>query len=217
MGDLVTDVLTLDCGEKLDLSAYPLPDGYADEVFNLDLMAQAMNTSTVTISKWISQGMPVVQRGGNGRSYELSFWQCYAWRKWKDGKEQAATKAKEGRAAQMALLFLGEEQPEDKARLTPKQIKEFSEAELIRNKAAQARGELVRVSDVQPMIERLLVSVRNKLMNAPDYLEQEFGLNARQVEQAQVYFDGLLTDMRLKIQDGGFQAGEVVSLNTETG
>lgn len=215
----MSDIITLDSGEELDLSAYPLPDGVDDEVFNIELMAQAMNTSTNTISKWISSGMPVVQQGGNGRAYELSFWQCYAWRKWKDAGEAAEARIKQQSAAQKAMLFRGEDEIDQEsptAGLSAKEVREWSEAELIRNKAAMARGELVRTHDVQRMLEGLLISARNALVNAPDYLEQEFGLNARQVDKAEVYFDGVIDEMRRQIEGAGYSSGDVVSLSAET-
>ena len=216
----MSNVITLDSGEELDLAEYPLPEGVDEEVFNIELMAQAMNTSTNTISKWISSGMPVVQQGGNGRSYELSFHQCWAWRKWKDASDAAEAQTKQKNAAQKALLFRGEDGLDEgspTAGLSAKEVREWSEAELIRNKAAVARGELVRTSDVQLMLEGLLVSARNALVNAPDYLEQEFGLNARQVDKAEDYFDGVMDEMRRQIEDGGYNPGEVVSLKSETG
>ncbi len=220
MGAVVSNVITLDSGEQLDLAAYPLPEGVDDEVFNIELMAQAMNTSTNTISKWISSGMPVVQQGGNGRSYELSFHQCYAWRNWKDAGEAAEVRQKQKNAAQKAMLFRGEDEFDQgsvTAGLSAKEVREWSLAELDRNRAAMARGELVRTADVQRMLEGLLISARNALVNAPDYLEQEFGLNARQVDKAEDYFDGIIDEMRRQIEGGGYQPGEVVSLKSETG
>jgi hypothetical protein len=53
----MSDVIHLESGELLELAKYPLPAGIADETFNFHRMAKAMNTSTVTINKWIDAGM----------------------------------------------------------------------------------------------------------------------------------------------------------------
>ncbi|PYG33113.1 DUF1441 family protein [Pelagimonas varians] len=211
----MSDLITLDGGEVLDLSDYPLPEGEDDIVFNVELMAKAMDVSTVTIGKWIDQGMPVQKRGGNGQSYELRFGHCFAWRRWKEGRDHAARRTLEHRAEQKAMLFLGEEETPESARMSPKEIREWSEAELIRNKAAQQRGELVRTAHVQEMLDHLLVSLRNVITSAPDFLEQEFSLSPLQVVKAESYFDGMLIEMRKQISDGGFQPAAVVPLARE--
>ena len=209
----MSDLITLESGEVLDLAAYPLPEGVEDEVFNLDLMAKAMATSTVTVSRWIDQGMPVQQRGGNGQSYELRFSHCFAWRKWKEASDTAARRALESKAEQKAMLFLNEDTPTDGARLSPKEVREWSEAELIRNKAAQQRGELVRTHQVVEMLEHVLATARNAMLNAPDWLEQEFSLSPGQVDKAQRYFDGVLEEMRHQMVQRDLMSAELIPLS----
>ncbi|MDF1801716.1 terminase small subunit [Thalassovita sp.] len=213
----MTTSLTLDTGEVLDMSAYPLPDGYGDEVFNREQLAKAMNTSTVTISKWVDLGMPVAQRGGNGQSYEFRFSHCYAWRLWREGRDADERRARDGRASQLAMLFLGQEEEQADHRLTPKEVKEWSEAELIRNRASEQRGELVRAAQMQDVLDRVLVSFRNAVMNMPDWLEQEFSLSPQQVDKAQKFCDGILSEARLQVSDAGFHAPEVVALDQRQG
>ena len=96
--------------------------------------------------------------------------------------------------------------------MSAKEIREWSEAVLIRDKAAQQRGDQVKRSDVVQMLDHLLGTVRNTVMNAPDWLEQEFSLSPRQAEKAQDYFDGLLDEMRLQLERRGYQAAQVVSI-----
>lgn len=205
------EIITLEDGGLLDLSRYPLPDGIDDEVFNIQLMAKAMNTSTVTVNKWIDAGMPVEQRGGNGKSYELRFSHCYAWRLWRDAKDQAKASAKADSAAQKAMLFVGDEDEDAaEANMSAKEVREWSEAVIIRDKAALQRGEQVKRADVAELLENLLGTVRNTVMNTPDWLEQEFSLSPRQAEKAQSYFDGLLDEMRLQLERAGYRAAEVI-------
>lgn len=194
------------------MSQYPLPDGVTDDVFNVENMALAMNVSTVTISKWIDQGMPVQKRGGNGQSYELRFSHCYAWRKWRESNDRAARDGAKRRAEEKAQMFFGEEEAPINAGLTAKEVREWSEAELMRNKAALQRGELVRAAVVQTVLEDLLVSVRNAITSAPDFFEQEFSLSPAQVVKAEAYCDNLLIEIRKQISDAAFEAGDVVSI-----
>jgi len=210
----MTDTITLETGEVLDLSAYPLPEGIVDETFNRELLARAMDVSTVTITKWIDAGMPVEQRGGNGQSYAFRLSHCYAWRMWRDDRDSADRRAKEGVAAQMAMHFLGAEEEDAPGRaLSPKEVKEWSEAELIRNKAAEQRGELVRAAQVQEVLDQVLVSFRNAVMNMPDFLEQEFSLTPHQVAKAEAFCDGILSETRRQIGEAGFAPGDVVTMS----
>lgn len=208
----MTETITLMDGEVLDLSLYPLPEGIEDDVFNVDLMAKAMGVSTVTLGKWIDQGMPVQKQGGNGQSYELKFSQCFAWRKWKENQDRSAKRSMERRAEQKAMLFLGDDSAAPASTLSAKEIREWSEAELLRNKLAEQKGQLVRVAPVQDLLDGLMVTLCNGLANAPDYLEQEFSLSPPQVVKAQVYFDNLLAEINKQISDGNFQAASVVPL-----
>ncbi|MBL3611465.1 hypothetical protein JMM60_22460, partial [Rhodovulum sulfidophilum] len=48
---------------------YPLPEGVEDTAMNRAQIARALDVSDNTISKWIAQGMPVLEEGGNGREY----------------------------------------------------------------------------------------------------------------------------------------------------
>jgi len=205
----MADLIELENGEVIDLQQYPLPD----EVYNIQLMAKAMHTSTVTVNKWIDAGMPVEQRGGNGRSYELRFSHCYAWRLWREQREQKETAAKASNAAQKALLFMGEDTDAgSQAPLSAKEIRELSEAVLIRDKAALQRGELLLRSDVQELVSRLLSTFRGTVTNLPDWLEQEFSLSPRQVDRAQDYADALLDEVRLQLEQQGYQTSSVVDL-----
>lgn len=205
----MSQVIELDSGEELDLSLYPLPDGIEDETFNRDQLARAMAVSVVTITKWVDAGMPVASRGGNGQSYQFLFSHCYAWRMWREAGEAMERQAKLDSASQKAMLFINDAEEEDRPALSPKEVREWSEAELIRNKAAEQRGDLVRRAHVEGMLDQVMVSFRNAIMNLPDWLEQEFGLSPHQVDKAQTFCDGILDDARHTIRQGSFQTAEV--------
>ncbi|UWQ77617.1 terminase small subunit [Leisingera sp. S132] len=209
----MSELLTLESGQVIDLSLYPLPEGIEDETFNREQLARAMAVSVVTITKWIDAGMPVLSMGGNGTSYEFLFSHCYAWRKWREAGEAQERKAKLDSAAQKAMLFINDAEEDDRPALSPKEVREWSEAELIRNKAAEQRGELVRRAQVESVLDHVLISFRNAMMNLPDWLEQEFGLSPLQVDKAQSFCDGILEDTRHNIREAGFSPADVVRLS----
>ncbi|MVO14819.1 terminase small subunit [Parasedimentitalea huanghaiensis] len=209
----MSEQIELESGEVLDLSLYPLPDGIEDETFNRDHLARAMAVSVVTITKWVDAGMPVNSRGGNGTSYEFLFSHCYAWRKWREGGEAKERAEKLNSAAQKAMLFINDDEDQENANLSAKEVREWSEAMIIRNKAAEQRGDLVRRMHVEAVLDHVLVSFRNAVMNFPDWLEQEFGLSPHQVDKAQKFCDGILDDTRHKISESGFRPAEIVNLS----
>ncbi|MEP5730376.1 MAG: hypothetical protein ABJL67_13525 [Sulfitobacter sp.] len=190
-------VITLSDGTKLDVSAFPLPEGSEDVVMNRGQIAQAMNTSEVTITTWISKGFPVLSKGGNGTAYEFQLSHCYAWRKRRDLEHKRSMDAADEAAAQMRLEFqnLDDDQAESERGLSAKQIMEIAEADYKRNRAAEQRGELVRVDRMREMQEQQLIDMRQAVMSIPDFAEQEFGLSPVQAEKLQKRCEGALIEM----------------------
>ena len=209
----MTTLITLDMGDVLDLSAYPLPDGVEDDVLNRDRLGKSLNVSQPTLSSWIDQGMPVSKQGSNGKEYEFIFSHCYAWRLWRDEREiQKRLNASE-RDAQRAMLFRNDDEDDPNANaLTAKEISENSRAAMDSMLAAQRRGELVRTDRLEGVFQSLMITVRNTMQAAPDWLEEEFGLSPAQVEKTEAYFDGLLKELRRQIADEQLPAGRVVKL-----
>jgi hypothetical protein len=130
---------------------------------------------------------------------------------WREQREISEAAAKANSASQKAMLFVGEgEENSAEATMSAKEIREWSEAVLIRDKAALQRGELIKRADVQEAMENLLGTVRRAITNMPDWLEQEFSLSPRQADQAQTYADGLLDDLRLQLERQGYRSADVI-------
>lgn len=182
--------------------AHPLPEGITDEVLNRSQLAVAMQVSDNTISKYLSRGMPCLSQGGNGKDYEFQLSHCYAWRMAEDA-DLAAKKAKgDDVARQMALHFRNDdEEIEDSAPvLTAKEIKEESEADYARNKAAEARRDLVRRHRVDELFETVLIEFRTQITTLVDFAEMEFSLTPEQVEKIQTRCDSTLVQARVNLQ-----------------
>ena len=211
------DLLTLSTGEVLDVAAYPLPEGMDDETYNREDLADVMKVSTPTINDWVRKGMPVSEIGSNGRSYEFVFSQCYAWRMWRAEQDARDREEKAKRKSEHSSLFLNLEEDEQPATLTAREVREWSEAELVRNKAAEQRKELLAREPVQAVMDTVMVSFRNALLGVPDFLEQEFGLSPRDVAKTQDYCDSILDETRRQITEAGLESGAVVELNAKEG
>lgn len=209
----MSGMLTLEDGSTLDLSAWPLPDGLDDGVLNRTLLGRAFDVSENTISKWVLQGMPVEEVGGNGSSYSFRLSHCWAWRKQREEtlrfeKEQAESLAQQ---AAMAFLNLGSDADEGERGLSAKAMKELAEADYQRNRAAELRGELVRASRVQALFEDLIVQFRVTMDTLPDWAEAEFGLTPRQVDAMQKRCDQVLIEAKHAISEHVLQRGEIVA------
>lgn len=195
------NMIELENGAALDVDEYPLPDGIEDVVLNRNFLAQAMNVSEPTITKWISAGMPVLSRGGNGTSYEFQLSHCYAWRMWQQQEAESTRRRSAEVAKQMAMTFLNHEEGEgDHATMSPKDVREWAEAELARNKAEEQRGDMVRRHRVERLLQTMVSITRDALVGYGDFLEAELGLEPREVDIAQSRADQLLTELRMEIE-----------------
>lgn len=195
------------------LAEYPLPEGVSNEVVNRTQLARALNTSENTLSKWLSRGMPCLEEGGNGKDYEFQLSHCYAWRMARDAAERETRDRADEAAAQLAMHFGNDELQGDasEARLTPREIREQSEAHIVRMKAAQMRGDLIVASKVRAGVEEMLERVRRNIITLPDFAEREFGLNPDQVQALETRGFQVLLNMRRDIEEL-LGVGEVVDL-----
>lgn len=171
-----------------------------DPLLNRQQIASIFSVSENTINKWLSKGMPCETEGGNGRAYEFSAAACRAW----FGEVQAAAAAEKQAAddfvAQQRMDFLGVDRKDQKAALTPAQIRELAQAELVWMQAAKARRSLVLVDEMVELVDLICTEFRAGLENQPDWLEREFGLSGPDVERVIAYNDGILKAIKTKIE-----------------
>jgi phage terminase Nu1 subunit (DNA packaging protein) len=176
-------------------------DAGQEPVLNRTQIAQIFGVSENTIDKWRAKGMPVETEGGNGRAYEFLFSVCKEWRE----KELAAEKADRSRAdqfvAQQRMSFLGVETGNEKASLSPAQLRDLSQAEILWMKAARERRALVAVEEVSDLLDAVFSEVREGLDSLPDWLEREFALTGEQVVTVVNYTDQVLKGMKARIED----------------
>lgn len=193
--------VTLADGTVLDVAKWPLPAGVEDGVVNRAQLAKAFSVSENTVTKWISQGMPVLTEGQNGVSYELMLSHCWAWRQWRDDRARAAKDLGDRIAAQAALAFLnlGDDASEDERPMTAAETRAWAEAEFHRNRVAEQRGDLMRAARVRQTMEDIMVGFGTALDTLPDWAELEFGLTPDQVQKLQDRADAIRLEARREI------------------
>ncbi|MFN3275456.1 MAG: hypothetical protein ACK41U_12350 [Paracoccus sp. (in: a-proteobacteria)] len=208
--------ITLADGSVLDVARHPLPAGVEDDgtPLNRAQLAKAFVVSENTITKWLSQGMPVDSTGANGVSYEFRLAHCWAWKQDRDERSRAAKSRGDQLAAQAALAFrnLDEDQAEDEGELTADDLRKWSEAEYHRNRVAEQRGDLLRADRMRALIEDMFVTFGAEMDTLPDFAEMNFGLSAAQVAQLEARCDEMRAEVRRLIEARLGRTGAVVAL-----
>ncbi|MBT0779561.1 terminase small subunit [Paracoccus sp. pheM1] len=163
-----------DLAEKL--RRFPLPEGVLDADMNQEEIAQALSTTVNTVSKWIRDGMPVAQVGGNGRAYVLRLSHCWAWRHAREAEAETRSRHNENQINLLRAEFLGVDVNNPAAQLSAKERRELAEADMRWSEAQRRRGQLVPLTDVIELLESVGKIVRDGIESMPDRLERELDL-----------------------------------------
>lgn len=192
------------------LARYPLPDGMDDTLVNREQLANALVKSANTIDDYHrNKGMPVREQGGNGKPYVFSLAECWAW--YHGWKEAEAAKSAEADAAanQLRLALLNDASRDDEtARMSPREQREFYQAEEAYMTSANGRRDHVKRDDVIETIEDLFTLVRERVQAMPDAMERECGLTKQQVEWVVAFTDQFIPDLRDHVAQSSIFAEE---------
>ncbi|MPL79257.1 hypothetical protein SDC9_25133 [bioreactor metagenome] len=175
------------------LRAHPLPATVSDADMNQEEIAQAFGTTVNTVSKWIREGMPVAQVGGNGRAYVLRLSHCWAWRKSREAEAAQRSRHNEAQISLLRAEMLGVEIDSPAAQMSAKERRELAEADMRWSEAQRRRRQLVPLPDVLELLESLGKVVRDGLEAMPDRLERELDLSPSQVSAVARIGSDLLT------------------------
>jgi phage terminase Nu1 subunit (DNA packaging protein) len=180
------------------IEAARLPAGVEDAVVNRRQLATAFGVSENTIDRWVGQGMPVLEAGSNGRSYQFQLSACWSWRERQKSAEQEANDKAEHAVRQLRLALLGGTSGggDDQARaLSPKERAAIYEAEIAYTRLLRERGELIPVGEVVETFEGVFGLVRAAILDMPDRLAREIALDGGQVERVVRIGDEILAAM----------------------
>ena len=197
-GDPVISAFDFDLDAALE--EYPLK--VPDTEMNRDQIAKAFATSANSIDSWISKGMPVLERGGNGKAYRLQLSACYAWHSaWKVFEDQRKLQA-DNIANQLALEFLNVDQTEEGlSSLSSRELEEFSRREQLYNATAEGRRNRVLREDVLNLMSRVFQIIREYQLTQPDELERLAGLSPNQTAAAVKLSDAHIIELKNAIED----------------
>ncbi|KEJ93977.1 Phage DNA packaging protein, Nu1 subunit of terminase [Pseudosulfitobacter pseudonitzschiae] len=173
--------------------------GGAEPLLNRAQIAQIFNVSENTIDKWRAKGMPVDTEGGNGVAYGFLYSDCKAWFDETQARAASEKRAAEEFVAQQRMAFLGIDKRDQKAGLSPAQMRELAQAELVWMQAAERRGALVQVDEMVELLDLVFAEVRAGLDGQPDWLEREFALSGSDVERVVSYNDEILRAIKATI------------------
>lgn len=181
-------------------AAQGLDQGAVEPELNRRQLAEVFGTSENTIDKWRMKGMPVATEGGNGVPYGYLYSECKAWLDQMRADEANARAAADEFVMQKRMEFLNLDKGAKQADLTPAQMRELAQAELVWMQASAKRRELVPVDEMVELLDEIFTEVRAGLDGLPDWMEREFALTPEQVERAVSYCDGVLREMHDRIQ-----------------
>lgn len=193
IGGMPSDALSM------DLIRYPLPEGVSDEVLNKNQLARALNASEPTIDRWIADGMPVLQEGSNGRSYQFQLSHCFAWRRAREADRQQTDERAERAVQQMRLALIGGAIGDTERGLSPKERAAIYQAELTWNQMARERGELVPYAELVDLFDAVLGAVRAAVEGLPDRIKRDADLTPAQLRSVIQTGDDMLDDLSRQI------------------
>jgi phage terminase Nu1 subunit (DNA packaging protein) len=150
----------------------------ADDIRNLNEIARFFDASLPTVRRWIDDGCPVRQQGGNGVPYMLSVREVADWRAGV-ARAEAEERERKARIDDQLRLELGTDRLADvgeAAALSPVQRKAAIETEYARVRLAKEQRELIPYADVEAAAAIAVQQFRAALSNMAEDLGDELGL-----------------------------------------
>ena len=174
-----------------------------EALLTLEEMAQALGKSVPTTRQMMKDGAPVERDGSNGRPYGLSL---SAWQSWISARSQLAQQEDGRRRAMIAqgqLSLEGGEARGDHA-VSADIRKEFYQAELLHNKVARERGELVEAIRLRQVDDLRMRFVATFLQGLPDYLAKRCTLDTGLVAEVVAAVDEFQERLARHLMDTDF-------------
>ncbi|MBB2841287.1 UNVERIFIED_ORG: phage terminase Nu1 subunit (DNA packaging protein) [Rhizobium etli] len=175
---------------------YSLPEGVEDCVMSREELAETLQVSLNTVSAWLSKGMPMLQEGGPGRSYELQLSACFAWRQAQKADDDLRSAQVKRAQAAMRLALVGGAAGDTIEALDPKTRREIMAAQIEQERFQRERNQLMRRDDVLEMMELVYGIIRDRMNAAPDLIERRNALEPKLVQELIDACDDIVSDVR---------------------
>jgi phage terminase Nu1 subunit (DNA packaging protein) len=175
---------------------YPLPEGVDDCVMSREELAETLQVSLNTVTSWLSKGMPMLQEGGPGKSYELQLSACFAWRQSQKADEDLRSEKVKRAQAAMRLALIGGSAGDTLEALDPKTRREIMAAQIEQERFQRERNQLMRRDDVYEAFEIVYGIIRDQMNAAPDLIERRSALEPKIAQELIDACDAIVAAVR---------------------
>ncbi|GFZ80815.1 hypothetical protein GCM10011497_06660 [Elstera cyanobacteriorum] len=175
-----------------------------ERIVNRSEMARILEVSEPTLDRMMDRGLPVLQRGGNGKPYQFDVEAVIAWARDDAEREEAARSAREADINQLAMDLNGGATAEIEGvspGLSGKARIDAINALLLQDKLAKQRGELVPVEDVRADYQAMFARLRQRLLSLDTLLTRSAGLTPAQAAIVRQDMRALLVELAMQIAD----------------
>lgn len=168
-------VLELDRDDAADMaSAIGAPPRL---ILNRRDTATFFKVSEPTVDRWIADGCPVAERGGNGVAYQFDVYQVQAWRAERAAEEHEADEEKRRQISEAQINLFGDRHADDVLDpMSPAAQKVMLEAQLRRVQLGRERGTLLVAAELKLPLAGALQSLRDQLRAMPETIGRQHGL-----------------------------------------
>lgn len=178
---------------------YPLPDGVPDAVLNKQELADFFGVSLPTLSAWISDGLPHLTEGTNGRQWEFQASIAWAWKCARDEGEREKNSQAQAAIAAMRLALIGGKSGSSIQSLPPKERQMLYDVEASFEKLKRERNQSLDRDETMAVFNDLMRIVRDGCSALPDTLEREASLDGKGVSVAVRVCDDFLGELERTI------------------
>jgi len=179
---------------------FPLPSHMQDRFMNRKQVADLINADEKQVDRYLRAGLPLVEKGNNGRPYKFRLSECWAWFKNREFEKKREEEEAAAAIAQASLELLGGSVGTDSEMgLTTAQRRDLYRLDADYRDMALARGELVPRGDVDAILNKVFDVVRKAIIGLPDRLARDAGLSGRQAESVVDATDDILTELNREL------------------
>ena len=176
----------------------------SERIVNRAEMAKLLEMSLPTFDRYMDRGMPIFQRGSNGRAYQFDAEAVISWYRGEIEKEEAAAAARAADLTQLSMELNGGAVAEIEGvapGLSGKARIEALQGALLQDKLEQQRGKLIPVEDVRADYTALFSRFRQRLLSLPVMLVRSAGLTPAQAAAVDSDIRALLRELAVQIAD----------------
>lgn len=181
------------------LKRFPLPDGVPDAVLNKRELADFFGVSAPTVDAWVSDGLPAISEGTNGRSWEFQASAAWAWKCARDEGERIKSTEAQAAIAAMRLALIGGKSGNSIQSLPPKERQQLYDVEAAYERLKRERNQSLDRDEVAAVLTDLLRIVRDGVSTLPDTLERVASLDGKAVNKTVDACDELLEELERTI------------------